>query len=57
MGAPSALGTLGNQLGILAVTQRLGRGDRAGVHQLREGLIERIAVKRAGEPVTYRAAS
>jgi hypothetical protein len=40
----------------------LAKGDYIEVrvrvtYTLREGLIERIAVKRAGEPVTYRASN
>ena len=44
------------------VVGALGKGDYIEVrvlvtYTLRDGLIERIAVKRAGEPVTYRASS
>ena len=44
------------------VVGALGKGDYIEVrvivtYSLRDGLIERIAVKRAGEPVTYRASS
>jgi hypothetical protein len=44
------------------VVGALNKGDYIEVrvlvtYTLRDGLIERIAVKRAGEPVTYRAAS